>query len=235
MKIKLAPGKIALSFLLVIVFLVLFNILGLILFFGIDGYQVFDIVYWFEFDHEGNVPAIYSGIVLLLCSFLLFIITVSTHGNRYVHCGYWFFLSLLFAYLSCDEVLEIHERLGDYSRQFVTAKGFLYFPWVIPYGILLTLFVTAYAGFLSALPQRIRILFVMSGIVFVSGAIGFEVFGAREADLYGCNSIKYCVLYTLEESCEMIGIVLFLYALLTYIKHEIPVLSIFRTKKITFL
>jgi hypothetical protein len=43
------------------------------------------------------------------------------------------------------------------------------------------------------------------------------MFGAREADLYGTDTITYCVLYTFEELFEMLGIVLFNYALLTYL------------------
>ena len=38
--------------------------------------------------------------------------------------------------------------------------------------------------------------------------------GGREADLHGYDSITYCILYTIEEFLEMIGIVILIYALL---------------------
>jgi len=40
--------------------------------------------------------------------------------------------------------------------------------------------------------------------------------GGREADLHGYDSITYCILYTIEEFLEMIGIVILIYALLSY-------------------
>lgn len=57
-------------------------------------------------------------------------------------------------------------------------------------------------------------LFVLSGITFVAGAIGFELIGGREAELFGSNNLTYSLYYTCE---EMLGVVIFIYTLLTYI------------------
>ena len=65
------------------------------------------------------------------------------------------------------------------------------------------------------------ILFVVSGLIYVAGAIGFELLGAWEADFHGTDTIRYCILFTCEEFLEMIGIVLLIYSLLSYIVHEI--------------
>jgi hypothetical protein len=231
--IEIAARKIALSFLLFVVFLLMAHTLGLVLFFTIDEYKIFGIVDWFDFDHENNIPSLYSGLTLFLCSVLLFIISISKK-NKSPHCAYWLVLSIVFACLSVDEVWIIHEQVGGITEQFVTARGFLFFPWVIPYGLFLIFFVLAYARFLFALPRKTMILFIASGMIFISGALGFEVFSAKEASLHGCNSIKYCVLYTCEEFLEMSGIVLFLYALLLYLKEEIKYLSLFKIKTLYF-
>ena len=212
----------------------MFNLLGLFLFFTIDEYKIFGIVNWFDFDLEYNIPSIYSGLTLLFCSIILFIISISEKKNEYTHYAYWVVLSLLFAYFSFDEVLVIHEQIGDMTEQYVTARGFLFSPWVIPYGLLLICFAVIYLRFLFGLPQKIMILFIASGIIFISGALGFEVFSAKEADLNGYNSIKYCLLYTCEEFCEMSGIVVFLYALLLYLKEEVKCLSLFKIRTIYF-
>ncbi|MCO5723344.1 hypothetical protein [Robiginitalea marina] len=57
---------------------------------------------------------------------------------------------------------------------------------------------------------------VVSGIIYVSGAIGIELLEGREAVTHGFESPGFKVLYTLEESLEMGGLILFLYALLSY-------------------
>jgi len=234
MEIKIASEKFALSLLMVVAFLLAINILGLFFFFCITGYQIFDIVAWFDFDYENNIPALYSGFILLSCSFFLLIISVSKHREIYAHSAYWFVLSILFAYLAIDEICAIHEHIGKITEHFVTAKGFFFFPWVIPYGIFLIFFILVYLRFLAALPLKIRTWFIASGIIFLSGAVGFEMFGAKEADLHGINSLKYCILYTIEEFFEMTGIVCFNYSLLYYIKHEIKYLSVFKIKQISF-
>ena len=67
----------------------------------------------------------------------------------------------------------------------------------------------AYLNFVWALPKRIRLHFIMAGVIFLTGA--------READLYGYDTVIYCFLYSVEEMLEMLGVVLFIYALLSYL------------------
>ena len=75
------------------------------------------------------------------------------------------------------------------------------------------------------------ILFLISGITFVSGTLGFEMLGGRQAELYGRNNILYALFYTCEESLEMIGIAIFIYTLLTYIINQSKVIVITITNK----
>ena len=56
--------------------------------------------------------------------------------------------------------------------------------------------------------------------MFLIGALGVEMLGAREADLHGHSTITYCVLFTVEEMLEMLGIILFIYALLRHLAAE---------------
>ena len=89
----------------------------------------------------------------------------------------------------------------------------------IPYGIALGVFLLFYIKFLLSLPKRIMILFIVSGAIFVAGAIGFEMLASRYFSLYGdiSGGTMYAVFYTFEEFFEMLGIVIFIYTLLSYI------------------
>jgi len=102
----------------------------------------------------------------------------------------------------------------------------LYYAWVIPYGIALMVFIITYIKFLMSLPKQIIILFVVSGAIFVAGAIGFELLGGRQHDLYGTNNLTYRFFYTCEEFLEMLGIVIFIYTLLLYIAGQFKFLTI---------
>jgi hypothetical protein len=60
----------------------------------------------------------------------------------------------------------------------------------------------------------------------VTGALGIELLGAREANLHGYYTVTYSLLYSLEEMLEMLGIVLFIYALLSHLAWEAGRLSL---------
>ncbi len=88
------------------------------------------------------------------------------------------------------------------------------------------IFVIAYLKFLIGLPKRIMVLFVVSGLIFVSGAIGFELLGGRHAELYGTSDLVYTIYYTCEELLEMLGIATFIYTLLSYITSQFTFLTL---------
>ena len=91
---------------------------------------------------------------------------------------------------------------------------------MVPYGIAIGVIGLAYLPFVFELPKETRNHFLLAGVIFVTGAFGVEMLGAREADLYGYETVTYCVLYSLEEMLEMLGIVLFIYALLSYLARQ---------------
>ena len=183
----------------------------------------FDFIELVDFDYEGNLPSFYSALALLFSSALLSLIARHKKQIQCSYYGHWVFLSLIFMWLSLDEALGLHEEFGDFieSLSLFEASGFLYFAWIVPYGILLTIFILSYLKFLMSLPKATSVLFIYAGSIFVFGAIGLESFSAKEADLNGSTTIKYSALYTLEEFCEMTGVVIFIHALLQYIEKEL--------------
>ena len=96
----------------------------------------------------------------------------------------------------------------------------------MPYGIATLVFTLAFLKFVWELPRDSRARFFAAGIIFLSGALGIEMFGAREAELHGYYTVTYSVLYSLEEMLEMLGIILFIYALLSHLAKETVRLSV---------
>lgn len=212
------------GFILIIAFLLLANILGLIAihYFGIR--QSYGVVEIFNFNTEKNIPTLYSSVCLIFSAILLFSIALLNKRKSLPYAS-WIVLSIIFLFLSIDEINSIHENLGGPTRALLNTSGLLYFAWVIPYGIALISFVGAYFEFLIKLPKKIRILFIFSGGLFVTGAIGLELLGGREFEING-NSLVYSLLYTCEESLEMLGIAFFNYALVSYLATQFEVLKI---------
>ena len=95
------------------------------------------------------------------------------------------------------------------------------YTWVLPACAAAAIIGISYTRFLFALPRRTGVLFVVSAAIFLGGAVGVEVIGARHVLLYGQHDAVYGALVVLEESMEMCGIALFLFSLLRYAQAEI--------------
>lgn len=67
---------------------------------------------------------------------------------------------------------------------------------------------------------------MLSGAIFVTGAVGFEFFGGNHVKLYGEENFIFSLFYTCEEFLEMLGIALFIYTLLSYIPTQLGSLTI---------
>jgi hypothetical protein len=208
---------------LVIIFvLTSLHVSQLAAYFYIGDPDKFDFIEMFDFDYEANLPSFYSSAAILFCAALLWMIGIYKRKERLPFRFHWIGLAIIFSLLGLDEAISLHEELGDLTEQLelFDAHGYLYFAWVVPYGIALVLFVFSYLKFVLALPGTTRLLFIVSGVLFVTGAMGIELISANEADLNGTDTILYSVLYTVEELCEMFSIVIFCYALMRYIEKE---------------
>jgi hypothetical protein len=180
----------------------------------------------FDLDKENNVPTFYSSLALLFSAILLWLIASIHRAKKSSSYLSWLGLSIIFGYLSIDEIASIHELLLNPVRNSLHTTGLLYFAWVIPYGILFVFFATAYLRFLLRLPRKTKVLFIVSGTAFVLGALGFELLGSLQFTLHGLNNLTYSILYTCEECLEMVSIAIFIYALLDYIAERIRFLNI---------
>lgn len=221
MNLIIKPKKILILLLATIVLLQIVNIIGLMFYFNDNNigwlYNLFNIT------TEGNIPAYYSSITLLFTSFLLGFISYFRKFNGLSY-SLWLILSIIFFYLSIDESVQIHERVGVlFSRNF-DLTGYLAYGWVVPYGLLFIIFSAVYFfKFLPQLPKKIAWLFIISGFVFVIGAIGIEMLAAKNYDSDSFSEIYHAVCYSIEEFLEMLGIALFIYSLLLFIKGEIVI------------
>lgn len=173
----------------------------------------------FNFDKEKNIPTLYSVLALLYSSYLLAYIAKKTSGAVWVIIG-WSGLSFIFFFLAGDEAFRIHEKYGREIRAAYDTKGIFYFAWVIPYGLALLAFIAIYTKFLLYLPKKTMVLFVVSGGIFVGGALGIELFGSARYEKYGPQDLVYSMMYSAEEFLEMLGIVLFIYTLKGYIADQ---------------
>ena len=178
-----------------------------------DPYQLIPL---FSLSYEGNVPTWLSTCLHATSALLLALIASGQRQRGAPFVRHWWALSIIFAYISLDEFVSIHEAMNDWFD----LPGVLYFGWVIPAAILVSIFVVAYGRFLAHLPRATRIRFIQAGAVFVGGALGVELVLGYWTDLHGSNNLGYGVIDWVEESMELTGAGLFLSALIAVLADD---------------
>jgi len=177
-------------------------------------------VYMFSLAAETNVPAFYATFSLLLVALLLAAVGRASRGDPDLAPVYWFVLSAIFVFLSADEMLAIHERLSDPVRAALGTSGLLFYAWVIPYGLALLVLAPLLVRFLTRLPRQTAVTFVLAGILYVAGAVGAEMVGGWYSERHGNGNPVYVSIQTIEEVLEMVGILVFISAILEYVDRR---------------
>lgn len=182
--------------------------------------KVLGFVPTFYVDYEMNVPTWYSSAALALAGLLLAVIALAKLSDRGPYRFHWLALSAIFFLLSVDEIAMLHELPIDPLRNAYQTGGLLYYPWVVPAAVLVMALGLAYLPFLWHLPGRIRLLVMLAGFTFLAGALGVEMLSGAQADQWGEENLTYALVITIEEFLEMLGVVIFIKALLLYLESQ---------------
>jgi len=217
-------------FLLKVIFaLIALNLIWQFLYLSFDQYIPFlsTIAWWFNVDYEGTIPSAYSSLTLFFCAFLLAVITFFKRKTNNRYTLHWGTLGLLFLFAGWDEATQIHEKLIDSGITLkllelfgVEPEGiFAFGNWVVVALPLVCLVALLYSKFFFSLPRSQRYLFLLSALLFFSGALLTELVGSWIWQNSGGNleSLPYILATTVEEGLEMFGVAVFIYALLRYL------------------
>jgi hypothetical protein len=175
-------------------------------------------------NDEQNISTFYAALLLLAAGALLAIVAKQTESEK--KSRYWAGLSAVFLLLAFDEAATLHEEVTYLinklsNRGLVnTGGGYLQYSWVIPYTVGLAVLSAYYARFIWQLPSKTRNQFVAAGCVFVTGAVGLETLEGHYDLIYGMQNLYTALLCIVEEVMEMGGVVLFIYALLSYMAQQ---------------
>lgn len=167
---------------------------------------------------EQSFPTLYSSITLFFCSVLFWMIAQYKSKLKDKYTFSWKSLSFIFIYLSLDELLSFHEHLTIIFRQ-LGFDGVLHYAWVVPGLIGIGIFCIIFYRFFMHLPQYMKQLTLLAFSVFIGGAIVAEMMGGYYKYLYGKENLGYFLIATIEESMEMLGVIILIHALLTYLER----------------
>lgn len=172
-------------------------------------------------DSEQSLPTVFSVVLLAGCALVLGMSTAAIRREGRPDVGRWAGLTAIFVGLALDEWLSLHEELIDPMRSALDAGGIFYFTWIIPAAVAVVLIGAYYVPFLLRLPVETARLIVVAGALFVGGALGVEMLGGWLTENQGTDTVTYVLVTTVEETLEMVGAALFLYALLRHLRDHL--------------
>lgn len=181
-------------------------LLGIHLIINTYNYQVEEVPWLlhqlFELDEENNLPTWFSSFLLLNNAVVLLLAASQAKQHR----AQWLILAVGFLVLSIDEVAGLHET-------FHTAIDT---NWTIYAAVLVGIVALAFIPFLLGLPRRIAVWFVISGALYLSGALLVEWLSRDMEE----ESLAYAYAVAVEEGLEMAGALLFLVVNLYRLRGE---------------
>ncbi len=182
-----------------------------------------------DVDQEENFSTWYQGFSLLFASVLLFVVAAHQRDGRQPLAGYWRGLGVVFVLLSMDEIAGYHETLNAVIQE----------SWTVPAAFAVLAFVIVYARFLLKIQRATARRMVIAGAVYVGGALGMDKFSDWFVKLSSVSfrlpggtltihhtvetmarTIDYSILTAIEEGMEMLGVWLFLRAILMFMSAE---------------
>lgn len=169
-------------------------------------------------DRETSIPTYYSSLLLLISAVLFGFIARMKQLSHSPYKYHWILLAVIFVLMSVDETASLHEQLNKPMRLMFNQGGIFLFGWVIVAIPVTILFVIAYLRFFFHLSRKTKILFALAAGLYIGGAIGFELIGAGYVSEYGQQNFTYFIIALIEESMEVTGLIVLIYALLEYVR-----------------
>jgi hypothetical protein len=179
----------------------------------------------FDLDTEGNIPNYISALLLMLSAGIVGVVAYvkRTRDDRFRR--HWAALACIFAFLSLDEAAALHEVMNRFFKTRLHVDGVFHYAWVVGGLAFVVLFVAFMSKFLLHLEPRFRKLLIASGALYVGGALGIEMVGAKVAANIGTLNVPYHLFATAEELCEFLGIALLIYTVLEYLANLVGEVS----------
>lgn len=171
---------------------------------------------------RGNVPTWFTSAAFLSCALLL--LTIAAHARHASRRAalLWEGLAVLMLALSINEIFAVeHNTLLDYAtrtlRLTLRTDGLTVL--VVISGVVSVAGMALYSRLFLSLPAGTRRAFLVAGAVYLGGAIGLQMVGTLIGRQPGGNPLLQLVVSNIEELCEIAGVLIFLYGLLTFIEQ----------------
>lgn len=180
--------------------------------------QVFELSNRFDMDDEASLPTWFAQFFLLSIAGTAFLAgrLESARSTRRA----WYGVAGIGLVVAIDEVAAIHELVlqtahlvyyGEAAPTAVLNAWWLALPFILAAGLGLLWWLYQH------LPKRTCLLLLIAGVTFLTGSVGFELFSN---DVAKTSFLYQGVMTGAEESLEMLGSLIGLYAVVAHLESR---------------
>lgn len=189
------------------------------------------IVPLFNMEDESNIPTFWSSLLWVLAGGAAGLVALGEKQRADRQAFYWLGIALLSWIFATDEFVQLHERLGALLQSLalangVEASGVFRYIWVIPGGLFAAAVAILYLRFLLTLQRDVAVTIAVAGALYLAGALGFEMLEGSIDTANGYMGPAYTLCVTCEETLEMIGVSLLIFAILKHAAARMPSIQI---------
>lgn len=202
--------------------LVVGHVVTLYLFLEHDVRRDVSVARQFDLNGEGNLAAWFES-SLLGCSALILLALASHFRALEAPLAHrWVALAALFGAMAIDETAQLHDMFtGPLRRGLEIDFGVFYFAWLLPAVAFLAVCAWYFAPVAFTLPAVIYRRLFLALAVYFGGSVLVEMISGFAAE-GGRKSTPYLLVLTVEETCEIAGMLLVVGTLLTLLRMTQP-------------
>jgi hypothetical protein len=179
----------------------------------------------FLLDGENNIPTWFSSALMAFAAGLSALVAASQRGAGWERRG-WLALGVVLLVLSVDETASLHETFSSTIQDGLGTEGLLHFGWLVAAIPMVLILGALFLRFVLRLDPGVRRWVVAAGVVYLLGAVAFEMVGGVIWETSGPDSWAYGLGTTVEELLEMSGLVILVYSLTRQIELSIRYVGI---------
>lgn len=190
----------------------------------------------FDMDLEANLPTFFNSFLFFLCAGLAVLKAAGRQGRLrrgwLTLAGAFAFLGVDEGTQIHEKFMLVTLRLMNHGNVSGGQFGWLYYAWVIPYVAAFALLSMLLLRWFIALSPPLRRGLILCGLLYLFGAVFLEMYSGKVAEAlspatadpavmaclpceaYGASTchdyadLGYVAIYTLEEVCEMLALIL---------------------------
>ena len=192
-------------------------------------------VYWrvASLESERSLATAYAVLQLAGCAAAAFVAGYALRRGDRPWARHWYAAGVLLAFVAADEHIGLHESVSEEMHDRWDTGGILRYPWVLPAVVVVVVLVVVFLPFVRALPRPVRTLVFAAAVVYLVGAVGFEVIGGLVDDDTKDLTTAFIVATTTEETLELVGVALMGYAVTRYLAEFVEPVSLTTAERVS--